>query len=413
MSFIAPAGTPLPVLLYASALLEGLTDSGAAERLARTFADHSGHTRGYLFSTGRAAMVVALDALREAANDPRRSEVIVAGYTCYSVPASVLRAGLRPRLCEVDPRTLSFDLDDLQRFDASRVLAVVSANLYGLPNAMDQLASWARNSGVALLDDAAQALGARLANRPVGGFGDVGLFSLDKGKNITSLEGGALVASTPAIADAIERRWRELPAVNAVHALTTAAKLAAYSLLLRPGLYGITRKLPFLGLGLTRYEDDYPLLKYPRLLAGFGNRLYARLPELTRIRRANAERLRHTLRDVSAVEFVSLLPGAEPGYTRLPVLARNPETRSRLIGALQAAGIGATASYPAALCDVPELASELHESDRRLPGARDIAARIMTLPVHPYCPGDHAERVAQVLLRDAAGPNHAARAHSP
>lgn len=413
MSFIAPAGTPLPVLLYASALLEGLTDAGATAKLARTLAQHSGHTRGFLFSTGRAAMVVALEALREAANDPRRTEVIVSGYTCYSVPASVLRAGLRPRLCDVDPRTLSFDLDDLQRFDATRVLAVVSANLYGLPNAMDQLESWARRSGVALLDDAAQALGARLANRPVGGFGDIGLYSLDKGKNITSLEGGALVVSTPLIADAIERRWQALPGVKAAHALVTAAKLAAYSLLLRPSLYGITRKLPFLGLGLTRYEDDYPLLKYPRLLAGFGNRLYARLPELTRIRRANAERLRESLRNVSAVEFVAPLPGAEPGYTRLPVLARNPESRSHLITALQEAGIGATASYPAALCDVPELANILHESDRRLPGARDIAARIMTIPVHPYCPGDHAEKVAQVLLRDATGSAVPARAHSP
>lgn len=401
MKFVAPAGTPISLPLYAGALLEGLSDASAAARLAAALAQQAGRTQGLLFSTGRAAMVVALEALRETVADPRRDEVIVAGYTCYSVPASVLRAGLRPRLCDVDPQTLNLDLDDLKRFDTSKVLAIVTANLYGVPNALGELESWARANGIALLDDAAQALGARIAGRPAGGFGDIGLYSLDKGKNITSLEGGALVASDPALITALQRRHDDLPRGSGVGTLRTAAKLAVYSVLLRPRLYGITRKLPFLGLGLTRYEDDYPLQRYPNALAGFGNRLLARLPELTRIRARNAQRLRDALAGLTALKPITLLAGSEPGYTRLPALA-DAQERPALLAALQSAGIGATASYPAALCDVAELNSHLNPDDRRLAGARSVAARIVTLPVHPYCPPDHAQAVVRALTRRAS-----------
>jgi perosamine synthetase len=396
MSYVAPAGTPIAVSLYMRSLLRGLR-SGADDSLARALAAHSGHTQGLLFSTGRAAMVIALEALREIAADPRRTEVIVAGYTCYSVPASVLRAGLHPRLCDVDPRTLSLNLDDLARFDMSKVLAIVSANLYGMPNDMARLESLARDAGVYLLDDAAQALGARLQGRPIGGFGNIGLYSFDKGKNITSLEGGALVTSDESLTRVLTRRWTALPRVPAPRVAITAAKLAAYSLLLRPALYGLVHKLPFLGLGKTAYEDDYPLLRYPQLLAGFAHSVYERLPQLTAARRANADSLRQALRANAALEPVPLLPDAEAGYTRLPVLVRDPAKRAQFIAALEGAGFGATASYPAALADVPELVGKLNEEDRRAPGARQVAQRIMTLPVHPYCPPGYAARVAQVL----------------
>jgi len=402
MSYLAPAGTPVSTLQYSGALLDGLR-AGVDERLAESLARHAGHAHCRLFSTGRAAMVVGLQALRDITPDARRTEVIVAGYTCYSVPASVLRAGLQPRLCDVNPRTLSLDLDDLKRFDMSRVLAIVSANLYGLPNDLERLETFARDAGVAFLDDAAQALGARHAGRPVGGFGDLGLYSFDKGKNITSLAGGALVTGNAALAAAIDRRWQGL---ETERGLPTAVKLAAYAMLLRPWLYGLVRRLPFLGLGRTVYEDDYPLRRYAPLLAGFAAGAYARLPELTRVRTDNANALRAALGPLATLEQVQLPARTEPGYTRLPVLVRDESRRAACLAALDQAGIGATASYPAALADVPELAGKFPDQDRHQPGARQVARRIMTLPVHPYCPRGYATRVARILAELEATPAH-------
>lgn len=396
MSFIAPAGTPLTVPDLALGLTQGAFGSGAANRLRQQLASHAAHQRCWLFSTGRGAMTLALTALREVAADPRRTQVIVAGYTCYSVPASVIKAGLAPRLADIDPRTLSPDVSRLNDIDPTRVLAIVSANLYGIPNALPLIEAWARQHGVFMLDDAAQALGASYGARNVGGFGDLGIYSFDKGKNITSLEGGAIVASGP-LAAAIDRHFANLRPSSPVHTAATIAKLVVYSLLLRPSLYGVVQKLPFLGLGRTAYDDTFPVERYGRTLAGLTTRLYDRLAKLTAARTNNATRLLESLRDLPGIRFPQVPDDARPAWVRLPV-RMDKNLRDRVLAKLQAAGIGATLSYPQALCDVAEVASQLPQADRNQPGAREVADTILTLPTHPYCPPDTAERVRACFL---------------
>ena len=339
-------------------------------------------------------MTVAFEAMKQVARDPRRVEVVIAGYTCYSVPAAAERAGLVPRLCDVDPVTLSPDLDSLSSIDFRRVLAIVSANLYGLPNDLTGMEDFARRQGVFMLDDAAQALGARHKGRAAGSFGDVGLFSFDKGKNITTLQGGALVADAGPLAEAIESIAAALKAPRTVDVLATAIKLLAYVVLLRPWLYGSARRLP-LGLGLTPYETDYPVRQFSRVLDGLVARQLERLGDINGIRSDNARRLRQALAEVRGIAMVNELPGAASVYARYPVLV-DPDQRSRLIAALESVGIGATASYPKALIDVPEVARRLPADQAPTPGAHAVASRIMTLPTHGYSPRDLGSRIAAV-----------------
>jgi perosamine synthetase len=147
---------------------------------------------------------------------------------------------------------LSYDLARLEDFDFSRVLAIVSANLYGIPNELPAIEQLARRHGVYMVDDAAQAWAPPYAGQPVGTFGDVGLFSLDKGKNITSMQGGILVTRDAEIASALHRRVAALPpAVGDTGAGPQAVCLCLPAAAAR---YGITRRLPFLGLGRTPYH---------------------------------------------------------------------------------------------------------------------------------------------------------------
>jgi perosamine synthetase len=396
MAFVAPAGTPISPLTFAVSLARGL-GSSAETRLGEGLAEHAKHRRYWLMSTGRAAMVLALQAMRDITKDARKVEVIVPAYTCYSVPAAVRKAGLEPRLCDVDPVTLSLDPAALRKFDFSRVLGIITANLYGVPNHLQVIETIAREHGVWLLDDSAQALGATQAGRPVGGFGDVGLYSFDKGKNITSLEGGALVATHAELAAALDRRHAQLPPAPVTHTATTIVKLAAYATLLRPTLYGVVRKLPGLGLGRTPYDETYPLHKYSGTLAGFAATLLKKLPTLTRDRREKAAALNQELSTISGVQVIGLPPDSQGAYARLPFLMKDASRRAALLEKLEAAGIGATASYPNALCDVPEVRAYLPQADHDMPGARLVASSIVTLPTHSYCPPDLPARVGQVL----------------
>lgn len=403
MAFIAPAGTPISSLTFLRALMRGLTQASIDTQLGGSLAAHSGRQHHWLTSTGRGGMVLALQAMRDANNDPRRTEVIVPAYTCYSVPAAVVKAGLKPRLCDVDPRTLSITADGLGRFDFSRVLGVISANLYGIPNALAEIETIARDNCTRFLDDAAQALGASHAGRPVGGFGDAGLFSFDKGKNITSLEGGALVVSDPRLAAAIDARYTKLPGSRPMQTLMRVAKLAAYSALLRPTLYGFVRKLPGLGLGRTPYDESYPVEQYSRVLAGFAATLLQRLNVLSEQRRHNAAALTEELDELSGVQLIEPPTNSQPVYTRLPILIKDSARRAAVIERLDENGIGATASYPNALCDVPEVASLLPASDLDMPGARRVASSIVTLPTHAYSPANLPARVSASIRATLGG----------
>ena len=393
MAFVAPAGTPLSLGDLASGLLRSLP-TGSTEHLRKLLCQQAARERAWLVSTGRAAMTLAFEAMKMAARDPQRIEVIVPGYTCYSVPAAIERAGLVPRLCDVDPATLSPDLDTLAGVDFGRVLAIVSANLYGLPNALSDLESFAHGHGIFMLDDAAQALGARYQGRPAGSFGHAGLFSFDKGKNITTLQGGVLVADSEELSNALDSAATELLAASPVGTLGTLCKLPVYALLLRPWAYGAVRRLP-LGLGTTPYEAAYPIAPYSRALAGLAALQLERLGDINGVRVRNAGRLSEALAGLPGLAVPRVLPGAEPVYARYPVLVE-PRRRAGFIAALEQAGIGATASYPQALIDVPEVARRLPRNQPPTPGACDVARLIVTLPTHAYSPPDLGRRVADV-----------------
>lgn len=365
--------------------------------LAASLRQVSGMPNAWPVSSGRAAMTIILEAMRVASGDRSRVDVVIPAYTCYSVPAAIERAGLRPRLCDVNPTTLSMDPDRLRNLNFAGVLAVVSSNLYGLPNDLAALESVCRERGVYLLDDAAQALGARLADRAVGAFGDAGVYSFDKGKVISTIQGGAIVCRPGPLASKLESAAAALADSSAAERLGNAAKLSIYSLFLRPSLYPLIRALPFTGLGHTAYETRYSVARLGKFSSAVATCLLERLDQLAFGRRKVAASLRAALGQEPGLYLIQPVPGAESADIRFPVLVRDSSQRTRLIHALERSGIGATASYPCSLADVPEVRAKVPPADTDCPGARRIAESIVTLPTHAYCPSDLPDRVLKVI----------------
>jgi len=401
--YLAPAGTPIGAGDLWRWLCRLPRKRQVLEDFRGQLTDRFGLAGCEFVSSGRAGMTLLLQTLYEFRGEPERNEVLIPGYTCFSVPASIERAGLRVRVCDIDPRTLDYDAARLADVDFSRVLAVVSANLYGMPNDLDAIEAVARRHGVYMVDDAAQALRASCAGRPVGTFGDVGLFSLDKGKNITSMQGGILITRHAEIAAALRRRVAALPAPGVAGTLTQVIKLFAYAMLLPPSRYGITQRLPFLGLGRTPYQAPSPLTRYSPALGAFAALLYGRLDELGAERRTNARRMAAAVAGIAGIQPMTLVLETEPVFVRFPVLAADPQSRQALLDALDAAGIGATGSYPAAVVDIPELRGRLDPRDLDCPGARMVAARIVTLPTHPFVQPTDIEAIAAACRTVGAG----------
>jgi dTDP-4-amino-4,6-dideoxygalactose transaminase len=354
----------------------------------------------FFVSSGRAAMFLLFRALRTLAG-PDKTEVVVPSYTCYSVPAAAIRAGLRVRIVDIDPATLSYDLDQLTRTDFSNVLAIVSSNLYGIPNDLPAIAAIARQQSVYFIDDAAQSMGATMDGKSVGSFGDAGLYSLDKGKNITSIQGGILTTQSDFIAAEIRNELARLSAPPWQRTLAQAVQLLIYGILLRPWLYWIPARLPFLKLGTTRYEIDYPVERYSPNLGVMAALLFQRIDAVTQQRLDAARRYSKLLGSVPFLDLPKPLPGAQPVYLRFPVRIDTPARRDRLLFALQAAGLGATASYPGSTLDIPEVQTFLDRARSHGDEGRSLAARILTLPTHPYVRPHRIEQICAIIKKGA------------
>ncbi len=156
-------------------------------------------------SNGTAALHLALLALGVGPGD----EVLVPDLTFVSTANAVVYTGARPVLVDVDPHTWNLDPDDARRKVTQRTKAIVPVHLFGNPADLDAVAAIAAETGLAVVEDAAEALGASWRGRPVGSIGDVGCFSFFGNKLITTGEGGMVVTNRPEIADAA-RRWGNL-----------------------------------------------------------------------------------------------------------------------------------------------------------------------------------------------------------
>lgn len=392
---LAPAGTPIGLADLADGLVGRLRGTRALDLFREEICQRYGVRHVFFVSTGRAAFAIALQAMREAA-PAERDEVVVPAYTCYSVPASIARAGLKVRICDVDPATLDYDYAALAQTDFTRVLCVASANLYGIPNDLPRIRSIADRHGALVLDDAAQSMEARVGGDFSGTLGDIGFFSLDKGKNITTIDGGILVTRRADLGAVLAQRVARLPQPSLAAQLVYAAKLIVYAGFLRPRLYWLPQSIPLLRLGTTPYPRELPLASYPALLAGVGRRLFARIGALTAARVQNANYALEQLRGLPAIQPVSVGARATPVYLRLPLLVKGAN-RDAAMTALQRAGIGASASYPTAISDIPGIDDALFRGARAAEGGRYVARHILTLPTHPYVGREALQRAAAIL----------------
>jgi dTDP-4-amino-4,6-dideoxygalactose transaminase len=391
---VPPAGAPLPARAVLSSIVQrpgGHRPPGALVR------EQLGARHAVFVSSGRAALAVVLDAMRQGS---ARREVVVPAYTCFSVPSAVARAGLTLRLCDVDPRTLDLDVDALRRLDLSKALCIVPSGLYGLPSNLVELEKIAQASGATLVDDAAQTLGASLHGRPCGTFGDAGFFSLGRGKGISTMGGGILVTHRQDLADTIEVIMRSVRRPSAREACAAIGGALIYTGMVKPSRYWLVDRMPFLGLGGSNFEPEFPIAQlspYQQRLAG---QLLPLVDTFNKTRRDHADHLRAGIEGVDGIEVPRPVGGASAVYLRFPILTRDGTHRDRLFHRLGRAGIRASASYPTSVGDIPGIERYLAPDQAACPAARSVAGRILTLPTHAWVTAHDVDRMVSIIRDD-------------
>lgn len=323
------------------------------EQFEAEFARYCGAAQCVGVASGTAALELMLRAYRIGPGD----EVVVPAHTFIASALAIAHVGATPVLCDVDPATGLIDADAANAALGPRTAAILAVHLYGQTCDMTALGALARRDGVLVLEDAAQAHGAKHHGRRAGSLGDAAAFSFYPSKNLGALgDGGAICTDDEQL----------------------AARL---------------RRLRNLG---QRAKGEHVELGYNERLDGLQAALLrvklAHLDEWNAARRAHAARYRELL--APSVTLVDERPENECVYH---LFAARFADRARVAAALRARGIETAVHYSPAMHRHPVWGdSQLRHG--ALPVSEAWAAEELSLPMHPQLrPGD-IERVATALL---------------
>lgn len=164
---------------------------GEVEAFEREAAAALGARHAIAVSSGTDAILVSLMALGLGAGD----EVICPSFTFFATAGCVARAGATPVFADVQPGSFNLDPADVARRITPRTRAIMPVHLFGQCADLEPLLALARERGIAVIEDAAQALGARQRERAAGTWGDCGCFSFFPSKNLGGFGDGGLVST--------------------------------------------------------------------------------------------------------------------------------------------------------------------------------------------------------------------------
>lgn len=303
-------------------------------------------------ANGTDALVLALKAVGVEPGD----EVLTVSHSAVATVAAIELAGAVPVFVDIDPVRRCMDPEAIAPLVTPRTKAIVPVHVYGQPADMERLMEVARASGLKVVEDCAQAHGARIGDRTVGTFGDAAAFSFYPTKNLGAIgDGGGVATADPGVAERVrwlrEYGWKE-------------------------------RYVSFLAGGNSRLDELQAAI------------LRVKLPHLARDnsrRRAIAER--YTAALPAGVKGPAQVPGTTP-VVHLYVV--ETDDRTALQAHLKSQGIATAFHYPQAIHQQPAYQGRIRGGDR-LPNTEALYRRLLSLPMYPELSDDEVQRVCAAL----------------
>lgn len=373
---LPPSAAPIASRDLIQGLVGLVRPQATFSRLQAEFREYFGVKHVWFVSSGKAALSIILQALHGLSG---RHKVVVPGYTCFSVPSAIVHARLSVLLCDVDPLSFDFDFAHLEQVADSDVLCVLATHLFGMGVDVPSVVKVCRQRGIFVVEDVAQAFGGDRGGKPLGTIGDVSFLSFGRGKNITCGSGGAILSNDDRIGEAVARVYAQLLEESLAGMLKNWMEVAATQLLINPSRYWLPAGLPFLKLGETKFNPDFPITRMDPVRAGLLRNWKQRLAHSTACRVAHAEQVLRSLGLDSAQTITPSAPGHSV-YLRLPVLMRSKQEKDALCRMSVEQGLGVSSMYPSSVQHIVELRDSL--ASQNVPQSLAIAERLVTLPTH-------------------------------
>ncbi len=342
-----------------------LTSGPKVKELEAQLSGHCGGRPVRVFNSGTCTMEIALRIAGVGPGD----EVVTTPLSWVATSNVILEVGARPVFVDIDPETRNLDLSRIAAAITPATRAIVPVDLAGLPVDRDQLYEIAGRHGLRVVEDAAQSFGSRWRDRRIGAFGDFVSFSFHPNKNVTTIEGGALVLNNEREAKLAEQYRLQ----GVVRSGFDGMEVEVVG-----GKFNLTDVAARVGLGQLPHLDEFNARR--RELA----RAYFEAFDRTPARNLGLGLPPRDFTQTNWHMFQVVLPEGQQALKRSEVMAR-----------MHAAGIGTGVHYPA--IHLFAVYRRLGWNAGDFPIAERICRNILTLPLFPAMTVADVQRVVDAL----------------
>jgi dTDP-4-amino-4,6-dideoxygalactose transaminase len=343
----------------------------------------------YLTSSGISAFYVVLQALKKRSS---RREVILSGYTAPSLVVAIHKAGLKPVLCDISLEDFNMDTKTVRGMVSTETLCIVCVHMFGIPVKNIEHLKNELSNDVCLIEDCAQAMGSQMNSDLVGSFGDVSVFSFNRGKNLPAYGGGGIFTDSDELAADLDTIANDLKVPGLMHEMALYVKFMCLSIVFKPFLY--TLLYPF----VARFKEDkvpvdFPIRAYTSLQARLGMSLFKRFDESCKNRYENAMTIINGLRNTGGIMLPEIHNTIVPAFNRLPVVFKDLKRRERVEVNLWHAGIETSRMYFKPLHHIFDLGYGKDD----FPHATYFAEHMLTLPIHPLLTDSDLNKIIKTI----------------
>lgn len=310
-----------------------------------------------LLTNGHMALELSLQAMN------LQGEVITTPFTFASTTHAIVRNGLEPVFCDIDPVAYTMDVTKLERLITDRTCAIVPVHVYGNVCNIEEIERLAHKYELKVLYDAAHTFGETYKGQGIGNFGDASCFSFHATKVFNTIEGGAVCYKDPELGRKLyELKNFGIHGPEEVDAVGANAKMNEFC--------------AAMGLCNLRHVDE----------------------EIAK-RKAVVERYREHLSGVDGLQLNVEQPEVKSNYAYFPVVFDEKlfgSSRNEVFDALAKNGIGAR-KYFYPLTNTFACFHKKYDVDET-PVARQIAKRVLTLPLYADLPLEEVDRICKIVL---------------
>lgn len=335
-----------------------LTNMGEKHKLfQKNLEEYLGVSQVELLVNGHMALEMTLQAMG------LKGEVITTPYTFASTTHAIVRNGLKPVFCDINPDTYTIDADKIEKLITPQTSAIVPVHVYGNVCEIEKIEEIARKYNLKVIYDAAHSFGVKYKGKGIGTFGDASTFSFHATKVMNSIEGGAVCCNNEGLADKLYNLKNfGIRGPESVEAIGANAKMNEFC--------------AAMGICNLRHID-----------------------EQIESRSKVVKRYVENLKSVEGIKLNTPQNDVETNYAYFPILVDEKEfgaCRNEVFDALERENIGARKYFYPLISDF-ECYRDVYNSNKT-PIAKDVADKVLTLPLYGTLDLGDVDRICDIII---------------